>query len=189
MIDTIALTLSEGMFTILDHNRFSPSTKGLYQPPYYTFGGRGKISCYQNPTPTDLRNGIYKPRLTATRRITRGGFEKVLKIEFSAPKLLFGNNFEELTEKHFPSILLVLKDKLKEMGVLARELEVAPVSALHCSKNIILTDGSTPHGILKELSKANFNMRLDTNQTDYRNEGHGYKFRANSFEVAFYDKL
>lgn len=41
MIDTIALTLNEGMFTIVEHDKFSPSTRGLYSPPYYTLGGRG----------------------------------------------------------------------------------------------------------------------------------------------------
>ena len=29
MIDTIVLTLKMGMFTILDHDKFSPSTKGF----------------------------------------------------------------------------------------------------------------------------------------------------------------
>lgn len=31
MIDTIVLTLKSGMFTILDHDKFSPSTKGFYE--------------------------------------------------------------------------------------------------------------------------------------------------------------
>lgn len=189
MLDTIALTLNEGMFVIAHHNRFSPSTIGFYQPPYYTLGGRGSMSCYQNPTPSELKNGIYKPRLTVTRRITRGGFQKVLRIEFSAPKLLFGNNFEELTEEHFQSVLTVLKDRLKDMGVWVRRLEEAPVSAVHYSKNIVLTDHSTPHSILTELSKANHTQRVDTNQTDYRNEGHSFKMHTNTFEVALYDKL
>src|SRR5581483_9504598 len=154
MIDTIALTLNEGMFTVLAHDKFSPSTRGLYSQPFYTLGGRGTFQCVQNPTAKDYKNGIYKPRLTVTKRLKPGGFEKVLRIEFSAPKLIFGNNFDELTEEHFASILTLLKDRLNEMGVMVRQLETAPVSAIHYSKNVILTDGSTPYGILQELYKA-----------------------------------
>ena len=32
-------------------------------------------------------------------------------------------------------------------------------------------------------------MSLDVNQTDYRNEGHSYKWHCNSYEVVFYDKI
>lgn len=68
-------------------------------------------------------------------------------------------------------------------------LEEAPVSAIHYSKNIPLTDYSTPYAVLKDLSKANMNQKLDLNQTDFRNEGHALKFRANSFEIVLYDKM
>lgn len=191
MLDTIALMLSEDMFTIVDHNRFTPSTIGLYKSPYYTLGGRGSMSCIQNPKVSELKNGIYKPRLTVTKRITRGGFETVLRVEFSAPKLLFGNNFDEVSEDHFHPIISILKERLKEMGVwvFSHTLTNAFVSTIHYSKNIILTDRSTPHSIIQELKKANYSQRLDTNQTDYRNEGHSFKFRTNTFEVALYDKL
>jgi len=30
---------------------------------------------------------------------------------------------------------------------------------------------------------------LDTNRTDFRNEGHSFKYRVNSFEIVFYDKI
>ena len=46
-----------------------------------------------------------------------------------------------------------------------------------------------PYTYIKQLTKLNINKKLDTNQTDYRNEGHCFKYRANSFEIAFYDKI
>ena len=69
-----------------------------------------------------------------------------LKIEFSAPKMLFGNNFDELTDSDFPNLLTKLKRTLKEMGVFILEdhLTSAPVSAIHFSKNIPLTDYTIP---------------------------------------------
>lgn len=193
MIDTIVLTLKEGMFIINDHTKFSPSTEGLFNPSgYYRLGSRSNMVCKQNPTPSELKNGIYKPRLTVTKRINRyGNFEVMMKIEFSIPKLLFGNNFDEIEEADFQQVVQTLKIKLREMGVLIFEyrLAKAPISAIHYSKNIPLTDYTTPYTYIELLSKANINQRLDLNQTDFRNEGHSLKYRANSFEIVFYDKL
>ncbi len=193
MIDTIVLTLNENSFRIVEHDKFSPSTEGLYSASsYYRLGGRANLTCAQNPTATELRNGIYKPRLTATKRMDKHrNFEITLKIEFSIPKLLFGNNFDELEDADFPLVISKLKQKLGDMGVNVSEpvLANAPISAIHYSKNIPLIDYTTPYTYLERLSRINLNQRLDLNQTDFRNEGHSLKFRANSFEVAFYDKM
>jgi hypothetical protein len=182
------------MFTILDHDKFSPSTKGLYDTSigYYRLGGRSNIKCTQNPTPNELKRGIYKPRLTVTKRINRErNFEITLKIEFSIPKLLYGNNFDELTDTDFSVVIQKLKAVLSNMGVRVFEhfLVNAPVSSVHYSKNIVLTDYTTPYTYISQLTKLNINKRLDTNRTDFRNEGHSFKYRANSFEIVFYDKI
>lgn len=193
MIDTIVLTLNENSFKIVEHDRFSPSTEGLYNPSsYYRLGGRANLTCTQNPTSTELRNGNYKPRLTVTKRMNKyHQFEITLKIEFSIPKLLFGNNFDELEDTDFSLALSKLRQRLRDMGVQASEpvLAGAPISAIHFSKNIPLVDYTTPYTYLERLARINLNQRLDLNQTDFRNEGHSLKFRANSFEVAFYDKM
>src|SRR3990167_5853860 len=119
MIDTIVLVLKQNMFTIADHNKFSPSTEGLFNSAYYRLGGRSNMVCKQNPTPNELKAGIYKPRLTITKRINKlRNFEIMLKIEFSVPKLLFGNNFDELEDSDFGKVVGILQTKLKEMGVL-----------------------------------------------------------------------
>jgi hypothetical protein len=118
------------------------------------------------------------------------GFMVTLRIEFSIPKLIFGNNFDEINEDQFTEIINRLYDSLFNMGVIVAPhvLKEAPVSSVHYSKNIILTDYSTPYAILKEVAKINLNQMLDLNQTDFRNEGHSLKFRANSYEISFYDK-
>ena len=94
MIDTIVLVLKQSMFVIIDHDRFEPSTRSLYGDA--SMGSRGYATYKQNPTPTELKNGIYKPRLTVTRRFNDGVLERTMKIEFSAPKLLYKNNFVEI---------------------------------------------------------------------------------------------
>ena len=193
MLDTIVLTLSSNMFTIIDKDRFSPSASGLYDKQSgYRLGGRGNMKCTQNPTPAELRAGIYKPRLTVTKRFNKfSGYDIPLKIEFSAPKLLFGNNFDELTDEDFESMLSTLKRSLKDMGVLvfSQVLRNAPVSAVHFGKNIALTDYTTPYTYISKLQKVDYNGILDMSQTDYFNGGSGIKAHSNSHEIAFYDKV
>ena len=77
------------------------------------------------------------------------------------------------------------------MGVVVTHKAIAnaPVAAIHYSKNIPLLDGSTPYHYIAKIKEANVKLSLDTNQTDYRNEGHSFKWHCNSYEVAFYDKI
>lgn len=191
MIDTIVLAIPPGQFLITDHYKFSPSSAGLFQPPFYRMGPQGFMKCVQYPTKADLKDGVYKPSLTVIRRHQAGALVNVLKIQFSAPKLLFGNNFDELKDTDFNSIISRLHEILPSMGVMVTPATLRPasVSAIHFAKNILLTDHTTPAMILNELAKIDLNQRLDLNHTDYRNEGHGLKYHANAYEIAFYDKL
>lgn len=191
MIDTIVLILKQGMFTIMEPDRFEPSARWL-KDESISLGGRGYTPSKQNPTRTELKNGIYKPRLTLTKRMNGyRNYEITLKIEFSLPKLIFGDNFNELENKDFEAIIEKLHLILKDMGVMVFrvKLEEAMVSAVHYSKNIPLTDGSTPYQYIKKITEANIKLSLDVNQTDFRNDGHSYKWHCNSYEVTFYDKL
>ncbi len=183
MLDTIKLTLDKSMIAGIDKTLFQKETQNA---------SRGYFTLVQNPTKTELQNGIYKPRLTLTNRFNTSGQRGLtLAIEFSAPKLLFGNNFDELMDSNFPAVIDKLETVLKTMGIrVFHELMLAaPVSAIHYSKNIPLTDGTTPHYLINKIKEANISLALDVNQTDYRNDGHSYKWHANSYEVAFYDKI
>jgi hypothetical protein len=94
MIDTIILTLTQNQFTITDPNKFEPSALSFINNDKQAPKG---LKCKQNPTSHELALGLYKPRLTLfSRLIPFSGYKTLLKIEFSAPKLLLGNNFEEL---------------------------------------------------------------------------------------------
>ena len=77
------------------------------------------------------------------------------------------------------------------MGIEVNEetLAHASISVVHYSKNIPLTDGSTPYHFINKIKEANVKLSLDVNQTDYRNDGHSYKWHSNSYEVIFYDKI
>ncbi len=175
--------LDLSMYTILDFSRFE---KDL------TNASRGYSTYVQNSTASELKRGIYKPRLTLTHRFNCSGrSEKTLSVELSLPKLIYGNNFDELQNEDFISVFEKLRTTLKDMSVFVYEnsLRNAPVSAIHYSKNVPLTDGSTPHYLISKIKEANIPLALDVNQTDYRNDGHSYKWHSNSYEVAFYDKM
>jgi hypothetical protein len=191
MLDTVVITMNSWDFHIVDHQIFSPSTIGLFEPPYYKLGSRANFSCYQNPTKEEFKNGNYKPRLTVNKRMKKGGFTITLKIEFSAPKLLYGNNFDELKSTDFDAIIKTLLTKLKQMGVETNyeKLASAEISAIHYSKNIALTDYTSSSMVIDELAKQNLNKMLDLEKTSFRNEGYAIKCHANSYEVTFYDKI
>jgi hypothetical protein len=191
MLDTIVLSLNQTEFEMTDMTKFNPSPQGLFQPPYYALGARGNFSCYQNPTKSELAAGKYKPRLTLTKRKAHAGYAITLRCEFSAPKLLYGNNFSELQDADFARLLDVLQVTLAGMGIRVKKqtLKKVQVSAIHYSKNIPLTDYSTCAMILGELGKINLTRRLDLSKTDYRNGGHAIRYHSNSYELAFYDKI
>jgi hypothetical protein len=191
MLDTIVLTLDKSQFDVLLPERFSPSAKGLLGSPHYPLGSRGKLFCVQNPTKADLQAGRYLPRLTLIKQKISNGFVLTLRIEFSAPRLVFGNNFDELEAGDFPKILDVLHQAVDAMGirVTSEVLRSARVSAIHYSKNVALTDYTTCSMIMRKLALIDLNKRLDLSHTDYRDDGHAIRYHANSFEVIFYDKL
>lgn len=184
MIDTIVLTLEHPHFKIMEHRRFSPTTEFLYK-------SRHKLSCTQNPTKKDYADGNYKPRLTVSKYPKPQGFIIKLRIEFSAPKLMYGNNFEEISDEDFGALLKTLKKKLSGMGVAVSlpVLENAMVSTIHFGKNILLLDYIRCSMVLAELKKLNLWPRLDVNLRDYRNGGQVLKWHSNSYEIALYDKL
>ncbi|OGC51770.1 hypothetical protein A2982_00625 [candidate division WWE3 bacterium RIFCSPLOWO2_01_FULL_39_13] len=183
MVDTVKLMLDKSMLAMVDKSKFE---KDITNP------SRGYFTLVQNPTTTELKSGIYKPKLTLTNRFNCSGrLGETLAIEFSAPKLVFGNNFDEVADEDFSNVIQKLKAVLKDMGVYVFEnnLQDALVSSIHYSKNIALTDYSTPYTYIEQLAKLNINKKLDTNRTDFRNEGHSFKYHANTFEVVFYDKI
>jgi hypothetical protein len=191
MLDTIALTLEQHQFEILAPERFSPSAIGVLRPPYYPLGARAYFSCVLNPSKSDLAGGRYAPRLTLGRRKNHGGFVTTLRIEFSAPKLLFGNNFDELCSRDFEDVLATLHGHLTECGVRVTGpiLRAAHASAVHYGKNIAFTDFTSCSMVMHELDLIDLSGRFDLSQTDYRNEGHAIRYHTNDFELTFYDKL
>ena len=181
MLDTIILKIPMNHYVITDHSKFRPSTKLMYSNPM------PYAKYINNPTSIDKKEDNYKPKLTIIKR----GQIFDLKVEFSAPKLIFGNNLDEVSETDLDEVIATLLIKMDEMGLKTSEraLKNAEVVSFHVSKNISLSKGYTATLAIKELSKVNLTKRLDLNKTDFRNDGHSLSYYANSHSLIFYDKI
>lgn len=181
MIDTITLLIPAHNVRIMDYDAFTPSARPLFKPPYY----KGFVRCIH----TTSKRG-YNPRLSLTRRALRGGVSVALKIEFSIPKIFFGNNFQELENTDFPAVVNVLHRQLITMGIetTPEALAAAEVVGIHFGKNIIL-ENSPVSSVIKALGKLDISKRLDAATSDFRNDGQAIRYHANAYEVCFYDKI
>ncbi len=187
MLDSAGLLITAGNIRIIDFDVFSPSAKNFFEPP---FCKGAYVKCVQFPNKADSRAGIYKPKLTLIKQVVNGGYSINLKVEFSVPKLLFGNNFEELEEADFEAVLFKLQEILAEMGVLVEveTLKNAKICCVHFGKNVILAEAPSSL-IINTIRKLNISKRLDAGNTDYRNDGQAIRYHANSYELTFYDKV
>ena len=151
MIDTVVLTMQNADKIIWEPDRFSPSLRDVRQKVSQSFGAR-LFTKYTYNIPA--KHG-YFPRLTVNPR-WQNGIQIPLRIEFSVPKLLFGNNVDELGQNDWETVIATLKSKLSQMGVkvFSAQLENALVSAVHFSKNIVLSPHYTASIALKTLGKV-----------------------------------
>ncbi len=180
MIDTFILEIPLRFISIIDASKFRPNARQIEL-------SKGYASCKNNPTTEDYKKGIYKPKLTLIKR----GEMIILKIEFSAPKMLFNNNLDEIEEKDFEAMVIRLKVVVQDMGVLLtiEQIKNAKVIGFHPSKNIVLTNGYTVSFALRELRKTNLSQKMDFTQVDFRNDGEELQLYSNSHSVVFYDKI
>ena len=180
MLDTIILEIPIQSSAIIDSDKFRPPAKIIEVV-------RGFFKCTNNRNAIEREKGIYRPKLTIMRR----GEMIILKIEFSAPKLLFGNNLDEIEEKDFDEMVVKLRSIVEEMGVRlwTHEIEKAKVIGFHPSKNVVLTNGYTSSFAIRELSKINFNQKMDLERVGFRNEGEAIQIYAIRHSVVFYDKI
>ncbi len=189
MLDTIAINLRQSDYTIRHPERFHPHAGAMRNP---LFGDGGMIKCVYNPNKKEKAQG-YLPRLTIFKKPYGDWANAVwMKIEFSAPKLVFGNNFEELNgSADFNHIIDALFAALERMGIeTTRDILInAKVSAIHYSKNILLERDTPCSLLIQTLKKLDMSARLDLSESSYRNDGQMIKYHANNYEIALYDKV
>lgn len=179
MLDTVVLQMQTG-YTIIKPEMFYPHIDIIKK-------SKGFAKAVNNPTKQDKLLGLNKPRLTFIKR----GAGEFLKVEFSAPKLIYGTNVDELSNNDFDLVIKQLREYLYGMGVIvwSSGLENSNVLAFHPSKNILLKNGYTSQGVIKELAKINFTQKMDLNKADFRNNGHSLQFYSGTNALVLYDKI
>jgi hypothetical protein len=143
----------------------------------------------RNPSKAEKETGKYYPRLTGYKR--RYLQEANVRIEFSAPKLLYLNNLEELDDKDFSNVIEVLQKRLRTMGVIVEKsiLENASVSSVHFSKNILLQDGYTASHLISEMNKVDLRKSFDFAKTRFMNDGQSLYAHTTAHQLVIYDKI
>tara|TARA_Y100000310_G_scaffold288684_2_gene314562 strand:- start:8538 stop:9659 length:1122 start_codon:yes stop_codon:yes gene_type:complete len=177
MIDTVILKIPMEQIRTLEGSK-----------KWDLYSSSGSFQKYiKNENKDQKLDGVYRPRVAVIIR----GRQKLLKIEFSAPKLIFGNNVDEVSEKDADEIYRTLQKRLVDFGVIAdlSILRRASVSACHFSKNFVLKDGYTAQGIIKELQKINLNKRMDLTRDRFMNDGESLHYYANNHSFVLYDKI
>jgi hypothetical protein len=153
----------------------------------------GVFKAVANPSSAYKKMGVYQPRLTYTER-PFGLHDKrhELAIELSLPKLMFGNNFSELTDANFAVVVKKLSDVLRityNVWLLPHMLQQASVGKIDYSKNIIFTDQTPVSSIVNNIQRANISKTYDVQNTDFKNGGYVYHIHTNCLDVAIYDKV
>lgn len=200
MIDTLAIRIRYPNFKVIIPQLFTPALiiKESAPAPYNFMAtpiayGRNRFKKYtQNMTAGDKKNSVYKPKLTAYQRFDDANKETYdLHIEFSAPKVIFGNSVREVGEEHLGALIGILKRQLGLMGieVSVETLLKAVVVKVHFSKNIPLPHPLNSQDAIAGLYRADMGKGKDINMREYRNGGTSLYFYATYYNVIFYDKL
>lgn len=170
-IDTVRIALEGSLFRIVDFFRFKKT------PRAWVF----------NPSTEDKQTGHYWPRLSFYKR-TEFSATPRLEMEFSLPKMAFGNNVQELMVADKNLLLAELCECLAAIHVetTPEKILAGTLNRVDFGKNLI---GCNTTNSLYELQRIMSNKRRVSGQTDYMNGGRSVRFRNASSDLVFYDKM
>lgn len=183
MVDTIKLIKT------LDHR---PSKEDL-NLPYMRTNSKGVNIGLLNPNKSIKHTGRYFPNITYIERPNRlGGLNYEISAEISLPKLVFGNNFDELSDDDFSNVIDRLRKSFSVMGIeklFGGDIENLEVTKIDFSKNVIFNDYTPVSSIIKNIASADISKIYDVQNTDFRNGGYSWHMHTNSADITIYDKI
>ena len=135
----------------------------------------------------------YIPRVEIFESLTedRKDIRYILKIEFSAPKLLFWNSLQEVGENDKQRVCLCLKSILENLGVVVsvEQIENAIVSAVHACKNIPLPKTIRMREVIKELVKIDISKAFDISHKQDKKGARILNIHSGTIDWSIYDKV
>ena len=185
MIDTIKIAIPIDGQPSWPRAGFRPSLSMLNHCNDY-------FKATRNPLIVEKKQNIYMPRLTFIQRITHdSNVSRELQIEVSLPKLMFGNNFDEITEKMMDGVANKITELLDGIGISISlgQIKNASIRRIDFCKNIILKNYTSVNSVLKNIEMANISEIYDVSKSDFRNGGSIIHYHCNSLDVVIYDKI
>lgn len=154
----------------------------------------GAFTATIKPSVSYKLSGLYLPQLQYVERPKTKRSDKTydLFIELSLPKLLFGNNFDELTDDLFSAVVNELSKRIwavYDVKVSPTDLRNATVARIDYSKNIVFTDYTPISTIVGTIANGDIPKTYDAQKTNYRNGGLIYHIHANIIDIVVYDKV
>ena len=139
------------------------------------------LTAYLKP----INDGVYRPRI---EYVISQYTNPILYLEFSIPKLLFGNNLYEISYGEESRVVTKLIAILKDLGIEVTRISLknALVRKVHYSKNFILDKKLKCTDVL-DLFKETRYPRLRKFK-DYK-ENQSVQARCKSFGISMYDKI
>jgi hypothetical protein len=141
-------------------------------------------------------NGIYTPQVEVYEKVNKGqnGVEYEMVVTLSLPKLLYGNNLQEIEVSDLAKLISFVHDRLYAVGIQCSEESIlsAPVSVVHFCKNILLSKDMLLRAILQKISHADVGKAYDTTQdirTKDNNNSEIIHLYCGVREWCFYDKV
>lgn len=178
MIDTVVINLEPRSYNLLTE---------ADSMPWQLHSRREGFSKYvKTLSSAQRKDGIYRPRIRGIHR----GRGKIIQVELSLPKLIYGNNVDELTDKDFGLVLKTLSERLIEQGVIISpaHLRKCVVSVVHYSKNISLGHYSVSD-VLTKMARVKVPGFMDVTRDRYTNDGHVLHLYTKAHSMVAYDKM
>lgn len=121
-----------------------------------------------------------------------------MRVECSLPKLIFGNNFSELSDKDFPEVVEQLKDminltlrlsKIPMADITTEQIESAQISRLDVGKNIPFYSGVKPWAIIDDFKLARIPKPKQFSIITYSGGGTQFILATKKTRNIIYDKI
>lgn len=178
-MDQIILEVPMNHFRIPDPRVFEPEfypvRQGYFE--YKTYKGK-------------LRPKGYYPQLTINGRPNRKlGYQHVLKIQVSVPKLLYGNNLSMVNVEDEERFYYILKTKCLELGVeILTDIKNLKVIGFDSSLNVYLSPGATAEQAIRYLYRGYTPKSVSFDHRDFRDKGHAIYLHTGKWNFVIYDK-
>lgn len=116
----------------------------------------------------------------------------VYRITFSVPKLLYGNNISELSERQFEEVVRLLRTQLAFLNlptdITEDDIKNGLVRRVDFGKNIIMPKATSAKLLGETLARAKHHHRSKYSQVQYR-DGDLYRESIQKRAIIVYDKI